>query len=219
MKQIITLLFSTALFISGLGACAYEQYDFNAIKDNQQVTYSPELKTWNTGAMAEDRIVLTKKMSIGSGGFSEYYYSDGTLASQIGSNFEFITLDGRLIACHNADLKIFEMTMENGKLIEKELSEKEIQEIFPDVEIIKISQFKNNQISVCKKPFKNKEILLLNDTDESFYKYSFKPRSVKKTWVAGLINIERYEQIKFSHFNDDNENFPALTINTRFCLR
>ncbi len=219
MKKFYKFLMCLWLLLTVQVAFAYEDYDFNAVKENQQVNYSPELKTWNFGVGEAGNITLTKKMSVGTGGFSQYYYSDNKLASQLGSNYEFITLDGRLIACHNADLKLFEMFVENGKLVEHELTQEQIQQLFPDVEIVKISDFKNKQITICKKPFKTKEFLLLNDTDEFFYKYSFKPRSVKRTWIAGLIKVERYEQIIFSHYNDDNSRFPAYTINVGFSLR
>ncbi len=215
MKKVLILV--AMLFFTTLGTLAY---DFTPVGDNQIIHYSPDLKTWSDGIVtSEDSMEFMKKMSIGSGGFSEYYYADGTLANQIGSNFEFITLDGRLIACHNAELKLFEMHVEDGKLVEKELTEEQIKELFPNVEIIKISQFKDRKYSIPKKPFEKKEILLLNDTENFFYKYSFKPRSIKKTPVAGLIEIERYEQIRFSHYQDDNERFPAYTLSVRFKLR
>ena len=111
------------------------------------------------------------------------------------------------------------MHVEDGKLVEKELTEEQIKELFPNVEIIKISQFKDRKYSIPKKPFEKKEILLLNDTENFFYKYSFKPRRIKKTPVAGLIEVERYEQIRFSHYQDDNERFPAYTLSVRFKLR
>ena len=101
------LILAAMIFSTTLGALAY---DFTPVGDNQIIHYSPDLKTWSDGIVtSEDSMEFMKKMSIGSGGFSEYYYADGTLANQIGSNFEFITLDGRLIACHNAELKLFEM--------------------------------------------------------------------------------------------------------------
>lgn len=213
-----TLILSAIMLLTTLGACAY---DFTPVNDNQIIQYSPVLKTWSDDIMNPDEnIAFMKKMTFGTGGYSEFYNSDGTKAVLTGSNFEFITLDGRLIACHNAELKLFEMTVdEDGKLTEKELSEEQIKNLFPNVEIIKTSQFKDRKLSIAKRPFEKKEVLLLNDTNGYFHKYSFKPRSIKKTPIAGLIEIERYEQIKFSHYQDDNERFPAYTISVRFTLR
>ena len=212
-----TLILAGIILLSGFSASAY---DFTPISSNQIIQYSPELNTWSDGVIiSEENIQFLKRTSSGTGSFSEYYNIDGSLASIFGSNFEFITLDGRLIACHNADLKIFEIFFKDGKLTEKELTEEQIKELFPNVEIIKISQFKDRKYSLAKKPFEKKEVLILNDTKEYFHKYSFKPRSIKKTPIAGLIEIERYEQIRFSHYNDDNARFPAYTISVRFKLR
>lgn len=212
-----TLILAAIIFLTG--TTAVQAYDFTPVNDNQIIQYSPALKTWRDGmAPAEDNITFMKKTSAGTGSYSIYYNSVNTNADQIGSNFEFITLDGRLIACNNAALKFFELTVENGKLVEKKLSDEQIKEIFPNVEIIKISQFKDKKYTIGRKPFEKKEFLLLNDTDEYFHKYSFKPRYIKKTPIAGLFELERYEQITFSHYQDDNERFPAYTINVRFEL-
>ena len=76
MKKFYKFLICLWLLLTVQVAFAYEDYDFNAVKENQQVNYSPELKTWNFGVGEAGNITLTKKMSVGTGGFSQYYYSD-----------------------------------------------------------------------------------------------------------------------------------------------
>lgn len=196
MKKLLLL---AVLF---LGVQAAFAIDFDSVKDNTQAVYFTQTKTWSTGGMSDDRIVLTKKMSPGSGGYSEYYFSDGKVALPLTSNFEFI-FDGRLIAVNNADLKYNEIVFEDDKFIEKSLSQEEVQKIFPDAEIIRISQFKNGKIKVKKGWFKEKTFLLFNDTDLNFYKYSYKPdESIKNPYVTGLITVKKTGKITFSHYGD-----------------
>ena len=120
----------------------------------------------------------------------------------LGSDYEFL-FNGRLISCHNADLKIFELVYNGNFFEEKELTKEQIKEIFPDAEIITISQFKDQKLTVTKPAFEKKKFLLLNDTDKYFYKYSFKPKSVKFSPVGGLFRASTIGRITFSHFGQD----------------
>ncbi len=205
MCKRLIILFS----IIFLGMQMTQAYEFDSIKENEQAVYSTQTKIWNKGGMTDDRIVLTKKMSPGSGGYSEYYYSDGKIAVPLTSNFEFI-FNGRLIAVNNADLEINEIVYENGAFSEKSLPVEEIQKIFPDTEIIKISQFQNGKITIKKGWFKEKTVLLLNDTDLTFYKYSYRPNNdIKNPYITGLITLKKRGKITFSHYGDKED---MLTI-------
>ncbi len=187
--------------------------DFNieGLYDGCQAVYMPSTNTWTTGGMAEDRIILTKKVSEGSGNYSEYYSSNGKLAAALSSDFEFIK-DNQLFAVDNASLKYYKVVYQNSNFVQVQLTEEELQQVFPNAEIIKISQFHNGKLIVNKKLFKNKEILLVNDTDKYFHKYSFNPSKIQKTDVKGLLKIEKFGKIEFSLFGE-NEN--KLTIYVR----
>ena len=183
-------------------------YGDDGLYDNYQAVYSPTTKSFSTGLMADDRIVLTKKVSEGTGSYSSYYYSNGKVAINLNSNYEFIK-DGRLIAVDNAGLKYYEVIYKNKKFIQKELTINELEKIFPYTQIVKISEFKNNKITIKKELFKEKNILLYNDTDKYFHKFSYNPPSVQKTDIKGLIRINHIGKIKFSHYEDKDN---ALTI-------
>lgn len=185
---------------------------FDGIYDKYQAVYIPSTKVWTTGSMAGDRIVLKKKTSTGTGSYSEYYYNNGKQAIALSSNFEFIK-DGRLITVNNANLKYGELIYQKGKFIEKPLSFGELQKIFPDTEIIKISQFQDGKLKIKKGWFNKKTILLLNDTKEYFHKYSFKPSNVKETDVTGLVTLKRIGIVTFSHYGEDNNKLIIYVIN------
>ena len=205
MFKKLLILFSVIFF----GIQIAQAYDFDSIKENEQAVYSTQAKIWTKGGMTDDRIVLTKKMSPGSGGYSEYYYNDGKIAVPLTSNFEFL-FDGKLITVNNADLEFNEIVYENGIFSEQPLPVEEIQKIFHDVEIVKISQFENGEITIKKGWFKEKTVLLLNDTDLTFYKYSYRPdNSIKNPYITGLITLKKRGKITFSHYGDKED---MLTI-------
>lgn len=178
---------------------------------NTQVTYSPEANVWNNGSMSEDRIVLTRKVVDGTGSYSQYLYNDGKEAFTLGSNYEFLC-SGKLIAVHNAELKFFEVIYKDSDFSETSLDIDEVQKLFPDAKILRISQFKDGKMVVKKPLFEKAKYLLLNDTDEYFHKYSFKPSKVKHTPIAGLIETSKSGKITFSHYNQSTLTFPKYTI-------
>ena len=209
MKKLLTGLFGiilTMCFVGIANAC-----DIEGLYDNYQAVYMPSTNTWTTGGMADDRIVLTKKTSTGSGSYSEYYNSDGTLAIALDSNFEFIK-DGKLIAVDNANLKYYEVKYEDGKFTEKPLCETALAAIFPKAQIVKISEFQKNKITVKKLASKDKIVVLLNDTDKSFYKYSCNP-NVQNKDIKGLLKLTTTGKVKFSHYGE-KKNLYTIKVKT-----
>lgn len=204
MKKILLiflLLFSTCL----------SAYSFDYIKEKQYVFYNPQTEKWSLEQTSPKDIRLMYKMFVGSGGFSEYYNNKGKLAIGPFTNMEFIN-NGDFIGVDNANLKFVKYVYNNGYFNIEPLSEEYIQKLFPDAQIIKISQFKNNEFTIYKKTFEKKKYLILNDTKKGFYKYSYSPQNVKKTYVTSLLDINKFGKIMFAHYGDDSELFPALKI-------
>ncbi len=197
MKKFLALFVAFALFM-GI-ACAK---DIEGIYNNNQVVYYPTSDTWSNGGMTEDRVVLTKKTGVGSGSYSEYYYSNGKQAFTLKGNFEFID-NGNLISVDNNGLKYSKVSFKNNEVKETPLSDKELKEIF-DADVIKVSSFENGEIKVHKPFLHKKTILLVNDTDKYFHKYAPIPAKVNKTDVKGLMTLYKYGNVKFKHFDDNS---------------
>lgn len=209
MKKFLTVMF-TALFLCCFTTVS-NACDIEGLYNNYQAVYIPSSNLWTTGSMSDDRIILTKKVSDGSGNYSEYYNLNGNKAIALDSNFEFIK-NGKLIAVDNAGLKYYKVIYDGNNFKEIPLCEKELQSLFPKAEIIKISQFKDNKITVKKKFMAKKPVLLVNDTDKYFHKYTYKPASVQKTDIKGLILLSKYGNVKFSLYGDKKD---MLTIKVR----
>ncbi len=205
MKKAFFILTAASLFFAHN---CFAIINIDKIYDKYQIVYLPSSNSFTTGSMQDDRIVLRKAASVGTGGYSTYFYSNGHMAFKLPTNFEFIK-DSRLIACDNAYLKYHEVYYKQGKFYMKDVSFEEMAQMFPNAEVVKISDFKNKKLTIeTKKDY----ILLFNDTDEYFYKYTTSPKEIESTDIKGLIDVSKVKTMTFSHYGDDNEMYKKYEI-------
>ena len=207
MKKLLVTF--AAIMVSAISSSA-----FGWIVGVQNIYYNPQNSTWSSQQQTPDDIRLKNKRFVGSGGFSEYYFENGKLAIGPVTNVEFVN-DGQFIGINSHDLKFFKYIYKDGKITPQLLTEEEIQKLYPDYEIVKISQFNDYEITLYKKAFHKKNFLLLNDTPLSFYKYNYKPESVNPSYIKTFITVSHSGKIVFSHYGDDTKEFPALKIRVK----
>lgn len=187
-------------------------YSFDFVENS--VYYNLQTLKWSSQRTTAKDIKLFYKLYPTSGGYSEYYNNKGKLAIGPFSNKEFI-YNGNLIGIDNGNLKLICYYYDNGFFRNKELDTATVNNLFPNAEIIKISQFQNNSITLYKKPFEQKQYLIINDTNNNYYKYQFKPANISNENVNGLITVNKFGKITFSHYGDDNDFYPALKIHIK----
>ena len=187
-------------------------YSFDFVENN--VYYNLQTLKWSSQRTTAKDIKLFYKLYPTSGGYSEYYNNKGKLAIGPFSNKEFI-YNGNLIGIDNGNLKLICYYYDNGFVRNKELDTATVNNLFPNAEIIKISQFQNNSITLYKKTFEQKQYLIINDTNNNYYKYQFKPANISNENVNGLITVNKFGKITFSHYGDDNDFYPALKIHIK----
>lgn len=169
------------------------------INNNSQILYSPTHNMWTLKSEEKDNISFKKTISTGSGSYSIYKYNNEE--TMLNSNYEFI-YNSRLIGADNENLKFYEILYKNSKLEQKLLTEQELQEIFTDVDIVKISEFNNGVYPVINN-CANKKILLYNDTEANFHKYFVKPEiSAADRNIKSLIILPKKGKVKFAHISD-----------------
>ncbi len=209
MKK-ITVLLALLLFANSAFAYNYSNTIKNSVKVNQKVNYNPLTAKWKRN-VNPDNINFVKHITVGTGSFSEYvsdshYYDTNT-------TYEFF--DGDKLIGHNMHLlKFFELGFDN-KITRKELKADELKALFPDVEIIYVSKFKNNKIVLKKPRNKTRTYLLVNDTDRDFYKYSFENSSQKPELIKGIFEVKEPETLIYSHFGSRDDLFPILKIKVK----
>lgn len=214
MKKILYILFIICI---GLSASAedLQSIPYKNLDEEAKLKVSDDI--WTTKVTRKDTDYFIKFISDGSGSYSEFYNSDGSFAFNTGCQYEFI-YKGSLIGYSNPDLKFYDFTLTNGELVRRELTFEEIQALFPDYKIIKISEFSPNTNSLkIKKDKHNFKIILLNDTDRNFYHYSFTSGNARfKTYLlTGFIDIKKKGMIQFSHFGENTANFPWYILLVR----
>jgi len=122
--------------------------------------------------------------------------------------------DDKFIAQDVYGLKFFSVyyNEKTQKFDRKNVIINSLNKVFPDVKILKISDFKNNVLKVKKAPFKKIKVLLVNDTSEYFLNYHFEGENFEHYNMAGMLEINKMGKIKFAYPSDE---FRALIIKVR----
>lgn len=191
---LLSFLISTSVFA--------EEKVHNAILNNDKVAYSQSNSSWSLDNFDNEKIILVKELNEGTGSCSIYNYEDGTLAFALATDYELIN-NGKFIIIDNNLLKYYKLIYNGENFEQVLLTDEEIKEIFPEAEIFKISWIDSDNRTWLHKPFsKQRTLILVNDTDRCFHKLNTSSKNVQDNEIAGLISINRYGRIKFSHFGE-----------------
>lgn len=212
MKKLLVSLVILATATLSVNAADIQ---YKNLKEKSKISYNSELDKWSLKKNGDDYYVKT--ISVGSGSYSEFLNPDESFAFSTDCNYEFI-YKGDLIGYSNQDLKFYDFAIINGELTKRELTQDEVQSLFPDYKIIKISEFSPNTNSLkLKKQGHPQKTIILNDTDKTFYHYSFTSGNSKfQTYpLAGFIDISKKGMIQFSHFGDNTKDNPWFILLVR----
>lgn len=213
-RLVLSLMIFCAMAVSA-NASEVLNIPYKNIKEEQKIKV--ENDTWTDKVSRRDNDYIIKFTSEGTGNYSEYYSSKGDLYFNSGTQYEFI-YKGDLIGYSNHDLKFYSYTPSGRSAEKRELTEEEIQAMFPDFKIVKISEFSQNTNSLkVKKDKRNLKLILLNDTDKYFYHYSFTSGNSKfETYpLRGFLNIAKKGMIQFAHFGENTESNPWYILLVR----
>ncbi len=201
MKRIILIL----LLLLGVNSYVNaEEENYSIVKDQDTLFYSPIMSTWSKELQEDDDIVFKKTLIDGTGSHSIYNKADDSLGFALATDCELISNE-ELIIIDNNLLKYYKLDYNYGDIQQVELTDEELNKIFPQAEIFKLSQIESDNKIWIHKPFrKNKVLLLVNDTDKFYHQISCKSKGIQNPEIKGLITIPRYGIINFSHFGEYN---------------
>lgn len=212
MKKILLSLILAGSVGLSVSASELQNIEYKNLKNKAHITYNAELDSWSNKIDKKAGNYYTK--SVDENGYIEYLTSDGTFAFTTNCNYEF--LKGKdFIGYSNSDLKFYDFALIDGELTKRELTEEEVQNLFPDFKIIKISEFSPNTNSLKIKKHGHKEkFIILNDTERCFDNYSFTSGNAKfNTYhLAGFIEITKKGMIQFSHFGENSQKTPWFVL-------
>ena len=174
---------------------------YEPVCDGSQVTYSPSLKTWSIQRETDDSITLTKRAYGGADSYSQYFTFDGSLVITTSSGFEFIK-NGILIGVDNNYIKYYKIIYnENNQFEEIPLEASELQDMFPEIEIIRLSQVDDDYKLWIHKPlFKQKKLIFINDSENFYYNLTAKNRRIQDEDFKPLITLSRIGIYNFNHY-------------------
>lgn len=198
MKKVLLAL----LLLLGINLAFAEENIHNLVLDGDKIIYQPSNEIWVSESDLEDQTAYTKKLYEGDGGYSLYSKADGSFGFISTTSCEILK-NGKLIIVDNNLLKYSKLIVEDGRFVQIPLTDEEINELFPNVEILKISTIdSDNKMWLHKPLFKKKTILLVNDTNRYFHKITCKSNDVQDDDIRGLITVSRYGIIRFTHLGE-----------------
>lgn len=210
MKKLFVVFAIIFTVITSVQAYEYDSAVRDGLLDNQKAGYNLQKKEWSRSLNPGD-VIFSKRTTRGSGGYSEMEFRGEWM--ETGTTYQFFDVD-KLIGYNAHELKFYEFYFNGKNLIKVELSPREVQKYFPDVKIIKISDFNDNKIVVSKPWFQKQTFMLLNDTNQDFYKYQFEKYKVYEL-INGIFEAKRPQTFKFSHFASRDPMFPVLEIKVK----
>ena len=175
-------------------------FDFEPIQDSEQIYYDYNTNSWERTFFNLGELCLTKKLYDGAGSYSQYTDASDNIVLTLRTDYEFIK-DNELYAINNEELKYYKIVYNGENFVEVPLDFGEVQILFPDVEIIRLSLIDDDNKMWIHKPFlKDKKILFINDSDKYYHKLSPKDKKAQTSDIKGLITLYRYGIYNFVHF-------------------
>ncbi len=202
-----------------LGACCHslsgqlpEEVILENVDEGAQIAYLSTSQMWVRGSMADDQIVCTRKVSSGTGSYSEYACPNQNIG--LSSTQEFI-INGRLIGYSAHTFKFYEIDMKNRSMESEELAVDEVRSLFPNIRIVPISDVEKGVLTIRRCGQRPEDILLMNDTPADFYHYSFDPPVNAGTPFKSILTTTIPQTVVLSHFDENTPDYPALKIQIR----
>lgn len=205
MKKFLLSILCFYVFNS-VNAANMPDLPYKNIKIKEKIFYNQTSETWSKKADKKSDNYYTK--TNGFGNFYDYVDSNKNFVFSTNCEYEFI-YKGNLIGYSNSNMKFYNITYKDNQLKKTELSKEEVETIFPDYKIITCSDFstKTNSLKI-KKEFGNLKIILLNDTNNTFDKYTFTSGNAhfKKYDLKGFLTVTKPGMVQFANFQESNKN-------------
>ena len=213
MKKIFFCIFIMFGLINTGNAQNMPDLTYKNISLKNKISYDSETNVWSNKINKKNKNYFIKVK--GFGDYFDYLDSDKNFAFTTNCEYEFIYNNG-FYGYSNRDMKFYEFIYDNNKIIKRTLSKEEVQEILPEYKIVSFSQFspKTNSLKI-KKNIGELKILLYNDTENSYEKYTFTSGNSKfeQYDLRGFLTVQKPGMIQFSRLGEkDDKNWYILLI-------
>lgn len=197
MKKVFCVILAI-FFTAAVNADNLHNLKHKNIKLKDKIYYDLQNDYWYSKADSAKLYKFTKTK--GFGDFYDYVDENKNFAFTTDCEYEFI-YNGNFIGYSNKNLKFYNMSYLNGRISKRELSKEEIQKLFPEYNIIGLSEFSNKTNSYkIKKHLHDLNIILINDINKTFDKYSFSSGNARFTQypLKSFLTVTKPGMIQFS---------------------
>lgn len=205
MKRIIAALLFIGFIVPAF-AGDIPGFKYKDIGLKSKISYSTSTGKWSEHVNKGDKYFVKSK---GFGKYFDYLDENKSFAFSTDCEYEFIAGD-LFIGYSNKDMKFYNFSLFNGKLVKRELSQDEMQSLLPEYKVIKMSEFSQNTNSIkVKKGRGDLKILLINDTNKNFSSYTFTSGNAEiETYpMNGILKISSTGMVQFaSRLGTSSEN-------------
>lgn len=225
---LITIVFFCSLFLGS------DKSDEISSKSNMPRigqylwTYNMNKREWHEYSQKVDEleskedIILQLGYPEGNGGYTVYHLTTENAQVKkddfwLGEGSQEFIIDKNLYSYFPKVFEIYQVSFNGANFGSRMLSINEIQKLFKDTSIIKVSELKKGDITL-KFSKKNNKYMVVNDTGETFYKYYIIPNDSKKMQIEDFSNqfkVFAPVDIKLQRIEGCSKSFPCYNIHIK----
>lgn len=201
MKRFFVLFFLLLTFHSVMAEEVREIADDTQTK----LFYNIDTNVWSEDyAVNDNHIVITKKIIDSASSYIQLFYPDESLALTLASDLISIR-KGVLVGINNNELRFSKIVYEDGYFEEIPITALEVQKLFPETEVVRLSLLDSDNKMWLEKPFfKKKDFLFVNDSNKSYYKLTPKFKKIQKSEIKCMFTIPCFGMFTLTHFGERN---------------
>ena len=183
-------------------------FEYDALSDNDNIFYKQNCHAWSK-CIDTDKDLLIKK-------YTQECEKDKTVLEygnkilKLNSDFECL-FGCRFIGINNRNFKFYEVIYEDGEFKEKLLSFEQVENLFENIDVIKISDFKKGVYTIYNST-EGKEILLYNDTAEEFDDYFVTPKECADKNIKSIIKLPRRGNVYLTDSNAKSSKHYLIKV-------
>lgn len=168
---------------------------------------------------SKEIIILQVQEPVGNGGYTSYHLITGNILIPkkdvlIGEGSREFIRNKKLYSYFPKTYEFYEIVFNGTNFKPRKLTEKEIQALFKDFEIIKVSTLEKGTLTLNYSKHKNK-FMVLNDSRIEFYKYYVVPNESKKMKIGEFSNqiiVKDDVNVMIQRMEGCSKNFPCYEI-------
>lgn len=171
---------------------------------------------------SKEIIILQVQEPVGNGGYTSYHLITGNVLVPkedvwIGEGSQEFIKNKKLYSYYPKSFEFYELVFNGVNFKPRKLSEKEIQALFKNYTIIKVSKLEKGTLTLNFSKLKNK-YMILNDSGDDFYKYYVVPNESKKMEIGDFSNqfiLKNKVDIKIQRLEGCSKAYPCYEIKVK----